>query len=263
MNLRTHIMIIAALCIASAPNAQAMNNGSSNWEKVKKAGKGVIKAGKKIVNKRDSFHPSTVATVAAAAGGAVSNAATGVATKTQEAVQAFKESEATLMFAPAADALMKLYCWKYAEKYSEVLTPEVRAEADNILRSLGKNPQTFDVKFITTRTFNGIYSFSTFDKKTNRTTIYVEKFGLQNSLAYTTAFKLLFKERIQTALVRPFVTYELIKAVMPFMVGLVLNQFNYTKASICNTFTGNVTLATGINYLLNIVKLEKYYYKTK
>ncbi len=122
-----------------------------------------------------------------------------------------------LLWAPAIDASIKLYCMKHPEKFSNAITPEIQEEANIILKSLGKSPEDYEIKFITSPTLYNMSSFKQYDKVTNKTILYLSNTKVLTDSQHLNKYqKQLLKETIYIALTRPFVPYELLKALLPF-----------------------------------------------
>jgi len=126
-----------------------------------------------------------------------------------------------LKFLPAADALMKLYFYHNADKYSELATGAIKQEAQAALAGFGQTPNQYEIKLISTPGLNNVYSFKKKDVN-GKFVIYLDKLGLTGK--DQEQLKSIVKDKVEDALYRPFITYETIKAVTPFIVHIIGNS---------------------------------------
>ncbi len=175
-------------------------------------------------------------------------------------------SEQWILLLPACDAIHKLYLRHHFKQYSEPVSEEIETECHTILKSLGRLPENYDVRFFFVPIIGSMHPLSKFNKKTKRTIIYIDKSCLHKYADQPVKFNYLLQEQITTALKRPFIAYELLKAVMPFIVAYIakkLHPKNPHDTSVhpddksLNSYLNQTAISVILIQLINYARIER------
>jgi hypothetical protein len=173
-------------------------------------------------------------------------------------------AEQWILLAPACDAISKLYFLRHIKTYSEPVSPDIDVECHIILTNMRLLPENYELRFLNTPA--SMYPVSKHHKKKHKTIIYLDKCSLQKYAEQPDKLNQILQEQIITALKRPFISFELLKAVLPFIIAYVVKKLSgknpddfvpHPDHISLNTHLNQTTISVILMQLINYAHIER------